>query len=187
MASDCGITHNTASAWISVLEASYIVFLLRPHYRNFSKRLVKTPKLYFLDTGPGGLVVGNQGTGADGLSRPAGGAVREPGGDGVFEAKNNRGQAADLYFWRDSKGMEVDLLLEGNGALLPVEIKSGQTIVADSLTSLAKWCTLAGTADHPAWLIYGGDRRLTSGNVAIIPWRELAAPPQSKNSAGWMP
>ncbi len=176
LAADCGITHNTAAAWISVLEASYIVFLLRPHYRNFNKRLIKTPKLYFLDTGLAAWLLGIREEGQLAFHAQRGALFENLVVTEFLKRKYNRGQPADLFFWRDSKGMEVDLLLEESGTLLPVEIKSGQTIAADSLTSLAKWCALAGTADHPAWLIYGGDRHLTSGNVAIIPWRGLAAP-----------
>jgi uncharacterized protein len=85
-----------------------------------------------------------------------------------------RGQQADLYFWRDSKGLEVDLLLDDGISLKPVEIKSGQTIAPDFMTSLKKWCELSGTADRPAVLVYGGDQEFSNNNISIIPWRCLA-------------
>ena len=173
LAADCGITHNTAAAWLSVLEASYIVFLLRPHFRNFNKRLVKTPKLYFCDTGLAGWLLG----------------IREPGQivyhaqrGALFEnlvvveflkARLNRGLPPDMTFWRDSRGLEVDLLLEKGEDLWPVEIKAGQTIAPDFFASLKKWGELSGRGNKPAWLIYGGNREMQNGNVMIIPWRGL--------------
>jgi uncharacterized protein len=76
-------------------------------------------------------------------------------------------------FWRDSKGLEVDLLLDDGIILKPVEIKSGQTIVTDSLASLKKWCELSGAPDRPAWLVYAGNKQLANKNISIIPWHKL--------------
>lgn len=175
LASDCGITHNTAAAWISVLEASYIVFLLRPHFNNFNKRMVKTPKLYFIDTGLAAWLLGVREQEQLNFHAQRGALFENLVVTEFLKARFNRGQQADLHFWRDSKGLEVDLLLDDGITLKPVEIKSGQTIVADSLTSLKKWCVLSGTSDRPAWLVYGGTRELVNGNITIIPWRKLAS------------
>jgi len=90
-----------------------------------------------------------------------------------LKAKLNRGLSPDIYFWRDSRGLEVDLLLEKGEALWPVEIKSGQTIATDFFASLKKWSELSSREDKPAWLVYGGDREMQNGNVTIIPWRTL--------------
>ena len=90
-----------------------------------------------------------------------------------LKAKFNRGLSPDIFFWRDSRGLEVDLLLEKGEALWPVEIKSGQTIASDFFASLKKWSELSGREDKPAWLVYGGDRELQNGNVTIVPWRTL--------------
>ncbi|MDP3478647.1 MAG: DUF4143 domain-containing protein [Desulfoprunum sp.] len=174
LSSDCGITHNTATAWISVLEASYIVFLLRPHFNNFNKRLVKTPKLYFLDTGLAAWLLGIREREQLSFHAQRGALFENLVVTECIKGRFNRGQQADLYFRRDSKGLEVDLLLDDGISLKPVEIKSGQTIVPDFLVSLKKWCELSGNPDRPAALVYGGDRELTNGNVAIIPWRKLA-------------
>ncbi|MFH0729457.1 MAG: ATP-binding protein [Pseudomonadota bacterium] len=171
IATDCGITHNTAAAWLSVLEASYIVFLLRPHFRNYSKRLVKTPKIYFYDTGLAGWLMG--------IREPAQLAFHSQRG-ALFEnlvvaetlkSRFNRGLPADLYFWRDSRGLEVDLLLENGEELWPIEIKSGQTIASDFFSSLKKWTILSGREGKPAWLVYGGDREMQHDHVTIVPWR----------------
>lgn len=173
LAADCGVSHNTAAAWISVLEASYVVFLLRPHFRNFNKRLVKAPKLYFCDTGLAGWLLG--------IREPAQMAFHAQRG-ALFEnlvvverlkTRLNQGLPPDLYFWRDSQGLEVDLLEERGGELYPVEVKSGQTLAADFFKGLLRWNQLAGRAEGKAWLVYGGSQELRHGAIDVIPWREL--------------
>lgn len=175
LASDCGITHNTAAAWISVLEASYIIYLLRPHFSNFNKRLVKTPKLYFLDTGLATWLLGIRELEQLAYHAQRGALFENLVVTEFLKGKFNGGQQADLYFWRDSKGLEVDLLVDDGINLKPVEIKSGQTIAPDFLTSLKKWCELSGNPDRPAVLVYGGDKEISNYNVSIIPWRNLAS------------
>lgn len=174
LAADCGISHNTASAWLSVLEASYIVFLLRPHHQNFNKRLVKAPKLYFCDTGLASWLLGIRAP-----EQLAFHAQRGPLFENLvvvefLKSRLHQGVPSDLHFWRDSQGLEVDLLVEKGGELHPVEVKSGQTIGSDFLDSLKKWSGFAGRQDKPAWLVYGGDTLLKNGNVDIVPWRELS-------------
>ena len=173
MGADCGITHNTASAWMSVLEASYIVHLLRPHHRNFKKRLVKAPKLYFCDTGLAAWLLGIRDP-AQVYIHPQRGALFENLVVTEFlKSRFNRGDPSDLFFWRDSRGLEVDLLVERGDGLLPIEIKSGQTIAADFFSSLTRWTELAGAAGREASLVYGGDQDMHHGHVAVIPWRRL--------------
>jgi len=174
LAADCGITHNTAAAWISVLEASYIIFLLRPHFTNFNKRLVKTPKLYFLDTGLAAWLLGIRESEQLAYHAQRGALFENLVVTEFLKGRFNKGEQADLYFWRDSKGLEVDLLLDDGVNLKPVEIKSGQTIAPDFLASLKMWCELSGTTEHYAVLIYGGDKELSNHNISIIPWRNLA-------------
>lgn len=175
LASDCGITHNTAAAWISVLEASYIIFLLRPHFTNFNKRLVKTPKLYFLDTGLAVWLLGIREREQLAYHAQRGALFENLVVTEFLKGRLNRGIPADLYFWRDSKGLEVDLLLDDGMSQKPVEIKSGQTIAPDFLTALKKWCELSGALERPAMLVYGGDQEFVNANVTIVPWRKLAS------------
>lgn len=175
LASDCGITHNTAAAWISVLEASYIIFLLRPHFTNFNKRLVKTPKLYFLDTGLAVWLLGIREREQLAYHAQRGALFENLVVTEFLKGRLNRGIPADLYFWRDSKRLEVDLLLDDGMSQKPVEIKSGQTIAPDFLTALKKWCELSGALERPAMLVYGGDQEFVNANVTIVPWRKLAS------------
>ncbi|MDO9263213.1 MAG: ATP-binding protein [Desulfosalsimonadaceae bacterium] len=174
LASDCSITHNTAAAWISVLEASYIIFMLRPHFTNFNKRLVKAPKLYFLDTGLAAWLLGIRQIDEIAFHAQRGALFENLVITEFLKARYNRGQQADLYFWRDSKGLEVDMLMDDGISMTPLEIKSGKTIAPDFMTSLKRWCELSGTPDRPAILVYGGDKELAIGNVSIVPWGNLA-------------
>ncbi|NTV74180.1 MAG: ATP-binding protein [Holophaga sp.] len=173
LAADCGVSHNTASAWLSVLEASYIVFLLRPHFSNFSKRLVKAPKLYFCDTGLAGWLLG--------IREPAQMAFHALRGS-LFEnlvvtdflkARLNQGVPPDLHFWRDSRGLEVDLVVEKDGGIQPIEVKSGRTIAPDFFDSLGRWNALAGRTGGASWLVYGGESALRHGGVEVVPWKGL--------------
>lgn len=175
LATDCGISHNTAAAWISVLEASYVIHLLRPHHRNFNKRLVKTPKLYFCDVGLAAWLLGVREPEQAGFHAQRGALFETLVVNEFLKQRLNDGQPSNLFFWRDSKGLEIDLLLERGEDLTPVEIKSGQTIVPDFFAGLKQWLALSGNPGQRAWLIYGGDREHQSDTIGIIPWRLLPA------------
>ncbi|MEW7983532.1 MAG: ATP-binding protein [Candidatus Sedimenticola endophacoides] len=173
LANDSGITHNTAKAWISVLEASYIVHLLPPHHQNFNKRLVKTPKLYFLDTGLAAWLLGIQNS-EQLITHVQRGALFETWViSELLKARYNAGDTSNLYFWRDRSGHEVDLLIDHGTHLSPLEIKSGQTINKDYFKGLEFWKKLAAETAGQAWLIYGGDTRQTRSDVTVLPWYEI--------------
>lgn len=173
LAADCGITHNTARAWISVLEASYILFLLQPHHANFNKRLIKAPKLYFLDTGLLCWLLGIQEQ-EQLAAHPLRGAIFETWVVGELrKAWLNRGERPLFYFWRDSNGNEVDLLIETASGLMPVEIKSGQTLNRDFFTGLKRWIALAGGMAEKPTLIYGGEVIYEQQGVRVLGWGEV--------------
>ncbi len=173
LASDCGITHNTAKAWISVLEASYIVHLLQPHHKNFNKRLIKSPKLYFYDPGLAVRLLNVQS--ADQLTtHPARGQLFETWVvSELLKFRFNNGLSSNLYFWRDSVGYEVDILIEQADKLLPVEIKSGQTVAADFFDGLKKFQKLASGSVGQATLIYGGAQEQKREIANVVPWRKI--------------
>ncbi len=172
LASDCGITHNTVAAWISVLEASYIIHLLRPHFGNFNKRLVKAPKLYFCDVGLAAWLLGIRKVEDVAFHAQRGNLFETLIVSEFLKRCWNDGMPSNLFFWRDSKGLEVDLLLEQGEILTPVEIKSAATLATDFLDNLKKWSLLAGNPELNSWLIYGGDRPMISGVTQITPWRQ---------------
>jgi predicted AAA+ superfamily ATPase len=149
LANDCGVSHTTAREWLSVQEPSYLILVLPPYHRNFGKRLVKTPKLYFLDTGLAAALLGLADRAALNI-HPQRGALFETLAIGEFvKQRYNAGRPAGLYFWRDNTGNEVDLLFETGTRLQPVEIKSGATFVPDWLRGLKKLASMAGDQSLP--------------------------------------
>ncbi len=170
LASDCGISVDTARRWVSVLKTSFIVFLLPPHHRNLNKRVVKSPKLYFHDTGLLCRLLG---------IREADQVVTHPLRGAIFEnhvvaeiakAYLHHRITPPIYFWRDRTGHEIDLLIEDANLLFPVEIKSGSTLSNDMLDGLLWWTKLAGLPPDVGTLVYGGDEAFTRKHVSVRPW-----------------
>ncbi len=173
LATDCGVTHHTAKAWISVLEASYIVFQLRPHHVNFSKRLIKAPKLYFYDTGLLCWLLGIQEPGQLATHPLRGNLFETLVVSELIKAYFNQGERAPLYFWRDSNGNEVDVIADTGGQLHPIEIKSGQTLNRDFFIGLERWLALAGNQVASPVLIYGGAEDRVHRAVRVLPWNRI--------------
>mgnify|MGYP000849604046 FL=1 len=172
LANDTGISQPTASAWMNLLEAGYIVRRVPPYHRNFGKRMVKTPKLYFLDSGlcawlldirsPQGLA-----------SHHSRGAMFETWVVGeALKSRAARGDTRGVYFWRDNIGNEVDLVLEDNGRLTLVEIKAGQTFHAEATRAIDTVARHIGEPLRRA-LVYGGDLDMLRGDTQVIGWRSL--------------
>ncbi len=173
LAADAGVTVNTAKSWLGVLQTSGLICLVQPHHRNFRKRLVKTPKLHWLDSGLCCRLLGIQD--ADHLAtHPARGAIFE---SWVFsellKGRYQRGESSNLFFWRNHIGDEIDLLADHGQTLLPIECKSGATIAGDWLSGLTRWVTLAGADAEPPVLVHGGSSTGLREGVRLIPWREL--------------
>jgi len=175
---DAGVDQKTVRAWLGVLEASFILFRLQPHHRNFRKRLVKTPKLYFYDVGVAARLIGIES--AEQMStHPLRGALFENWVITEYLKRRwNAGRQTNLYFWRSHGGLEVDLMLEQGQVLAPVEIKSGATVSPDWLRPLRRWRELAGNAAGRPIIVYGGDRAQQRSDADIVPWRQLAQLPE---------
>jgi len=172
LATECGITHNTAKSWVSVLEASYLIFLLRPHHTNFNKRLVKMPKLYFYDVGLVSWLLGIR-TPEQVETHPLRGNIFETFiVSELIKSRLNRGERPAFSFWRDSNGNQVDLIVERDNKLMPIEIKSGKTLSRDSLAGLEKWCALAGDMGMMPSLIYGGSEVYQHKGVRVLGWQQ---------------
>ena len=171
LATDCGITHNTARAWVSVLEASYILFQLRPHHANFSKRLIKSPKLYFYDTGLLCWLLGIQ-EAAQLATHPLRGHIFETFVvSELVKTRLNRGEQAAFHFWRDSNGNEVDVIVDNGMKLMPIEIKSGKTLNRDFFTGLERWMALAGDRVASPALVYGGPDNHVHKGINVFAWK----------------
>ena len=172
LAGETGVSQKTARSWLSVLESSYIVHLLPPYFRNFGKRLIKTPKLYFLDQGLACWLLGIRSHEHIAL-HPMRGAIFESFIISEFlKSRYNRGQPPDLYFWRDNNGLEADIVFERGTKLQPVEIKSGQTITGDYIRAGQRAARFAAEEALQPWLIYGGDDSYERNGVTIMSWRD---------------
>ena len=172
LGADCGVSHATARRWLSVLEASFVVFLLRPHHANFSKRLIKSPKLYFIDTGLLCYLL---------RIRSAGELTTHASRGAVFETfvlvellKHflNRGMEPDVHFWRDIAGHEIDFILDQGRTLIPIEAKSGETIASDSMKGIEYWRALVGQARTPAAVVHGGTSSMMRSQTALYSWND---------------
>jgi len=172
LASDCGITHNTVKAWISVLSISGIIYLLRPYYKNFGKRLVKSPKLYFTDPGLACRLLGIQ-TAEQLFLSPLRGSLFE--GFIISELlKNrlNRGETPELWFWRDNNDMEIDCLIGGAEKLVALEIKSGKTFSDEMTNGLERWSKIY-TEGGDRLLVYAGLQKSVYKGIKLLPWKDI--------------
>lgn len=173
LANDAGVSPNTAKAWLSVLESSYILFRLQPYYHNFNKRLVKSPKLYFYDTGVACSLLGIRDA-SQVTSHYLRGALFENLIISEFIKRYvHRGEVRPLYFWQDHHGKEIDCLLVDGEKITPVEIKSGKTLSASYFDNLKYWRPLAGLPEEQGYVVYGGEQSLQTSAGAYVSWKHL--------------
>ncbi|MBI5124495.1 MAG: ATP-binding protein [Candidatus Omnitrophica bacterium] len=177
LANDCGITHNTAKSWISILELSFIVFLLRPHYKNFNKRLVKMPKLYFYDPGLASSLLGIENKRQVANHYLKGGLFETFVISELLKHRYNEGLEMNHYFWRDKVGHEIDCIIEKGSRLIPIEIKSGKTPSAEYLKDLNYWNKLAKNRPKNSYVIYGGDITQRRSEGTILSWKNIGDAP----------
>ncbi len=175
LAEDAGITRKTAESWLSVLETSYIIYLLKPYYKNFGKRIIKNPKLYFYDTGLAASLL-NITSPSQIESFYMRGALFE--NFIVCELLKRQlfaGKTEGLYFWRDSNGVEIDVLEEDGPELHAYEIKASETMNTAFFSNIKKIKNTAGISLKNTAVIYGGDKSMpaSDNSGAYISWKEL--------------
>jgi hypothetical protein len=168
LSNDIGVSSTTIKNWISVLKASYIVFELPPFFENIGKRIIKSPKLYFTDTGFAAFLIG---------IRTAEQTARDPLRGGLYEnfiileilkSHFNKGMRPDMSFFRDSHGNEVDLIIRKRGKLLPLEIKSASTFSADFLKGIERFRALTDNRCLPGVVLYNGKQNYSMKDVRIF-------------------
>ena len=174
VARDLGVAVNTAKAWLSILEATYQVIVVRPYFANVGKRLVKTPKVYFTDSGTLCHLVGLKDA-EHAAAGPMGGAIFETAVlSEVFKTLTNRGEAPQIYFWRTSAGTEVDFVVPSAGGLVPIEVRQSATPRPAMASGIRTLRQDLGDACLPGYVIHPGDIRLPLGEGATaLPFADL--------------
>lgn len=171
LATDAGVAVNTVKAWVSVLEASYILFLLPPYHDNFNKRLTKSPKMYFFDTGLVCYLLGISDSGQLDTHHYYGHIFENYLIAELYKKRTNLGKRPAFWFWRDHKGNEIDLLIEEDGQTKAVEIKSSQTFNPRLLAGLITWQKMSGYTPARQYLVYAGQQNMALAVGQLLPWQ----------------
>ncbi len=172
LAVESGVDVKTIQSWIGILESSFIIYLLKPHFKNFNKTIVKRPKVYFYDTALVCYLLGIRNV-LQLKTYPLRGYIFE--GMVVTELikkRTNAGLPINIYYWRDKTGHEIDVIIDNAGKLLPIEIKSGKTLNSEFFKNIEYWSKLSGA--EKSVLLYAGDQnqKRTTGKE-VLNWRNL--------------
>lgn len=174
LAVEVGVDVKTISAWIGVLETGFVVFRLQPYHKNFNKRIVKMPKLYFYDTGLATTLLGIENTKQLDFHPLRGSLFENMVVVNFLKMRYNEGKSNNLYFWRDNVGNEIDLVLNNGEDTIPIEIKSGQTLSNDSFKGIKFWNKMNQTTG--GFVIYGGEMtQKRSEGITAIPFKKMAS------------
>ncbi|WP_456422542.1 ATP-binding protein [Lutibacter sp.] len=173
LAVEIGVDNKTISAWIGVLETSFVLFRLQPYHKNFNKRIVKMPKIYFYDTGLAAALLGIQNSNQLDLHPFRGALFENMIIVDLLKTRFNKAKTNNLYFWRDNVGNEIDVLLDNGATITPIEIKSGQTVTSDYFKGIKYWNKL--TKKEGGYVVYGGTvAQKRSNNITVIPYYEIS-------------
>ena len=173
LGNDCGVSHATAKGWINILEASFIVFLLKPHYKNYNKRLIKSPKLFFYDTALLCHLLNIESPDQIRSHYLRGGIFESFVISELIKNRYNQNKEASVYFWRDQRGNEVDCILEDSRGLSAIEIKSSKTINPSFFTNLKYWSDLAKDSPHQSFVVYGGNQEQKRAEAHVLNWAHI--------------
>jgi len=174
LANDAGIAVNTAKSWLSLLEASFIVYQLQPYYKNFNKRLIKSPKLYFYDTGLACSLLK--------LTDPEmiythylyGSLFENLVITEILKSQYHSGKRPSVYYWRDSNGVEIDCIIEqGNNRIVALEIKGGQTFTKDYMKNLRNFAKNEKTLKIKKAIVYAGEQSTNISDIQLMSWEML--------------
>lgn len=176
LAIEVGVDAKTINTWMGILEMTFVAFRLQPYHKNFNKRLVKMPKLYFYDTGLAAALLGIENSQQLELNPFRGALFENFVILDLIKQRFNQAKASNLFFWRDSAGNELDILIDQTERLIPVEIKSGQTVTPAFFKGLNYWQKLTG--EEGGYVIYGGNQmEKRSQGRTVLPYTDLAKLP----------
>ena len=173
IADQCSISHNTVKKWLSVLETSFIIHKVKPYHKNYNKRLVKSPKIYFTDTGLVCSLIGIKSSGELDYHFMRGSIFETFVVDEILKANYNNAEPFEMYFWRDNHKKEIDLIVDFGLKQYGVEIKSTSTIAERHFGGLNYWKKLSGASWENLFIIYGGEQMMTRNGINVIPWKEI--------------
>ena len=172
LASDCGISVPTVRAWLSILESSYFIFLLQPYYQNFNKRVIKSPKLYFYDTGLACSLLTITAAQQVESYYQRGSLFENAMVAELMKNRLNAGQSPHFYFWQDSNRVEVDVLEEQPNGFTSYEMKYSQTVSSDHLKNLIHFRKLTGMAGDD-YLLYAGSEGQKRSGATVVGWQGI--------------
>lgn len=171
---DAGVDHTTVKRWLSILQASYIIELVQPHYQNFNKRLIKAPKIHFNDTGLLCYLLGIQKPEDLQSHHLIGGIFESFVFSEIKKTFLHSNLEAPVYYWQDQSKKEIDVIIDRGQLQFPVEIKSGKTISRDYFKHLQYWLGLEKNPQESGCLVYGGNQRQLRNNIQILPWHDVS-------------
>ena len=173
LANDLGINLNTVKVWLDILETSYVIYRLPPHYRNFNKRVVKQKKLYFVDVGLATNLLGIENSEQVDSHYLRGNLFENLIITEFLKQRYNQSKSSNLFFWRDNIGNEIDLLIEKTDTLIPIEIKSSQTLRNSMFDGLKKFKKFSGNYAEFGHLVYGGSRSTMLFEYSAHGWNDF--------------
>jgi predicted AAA+ superfamily ATPase len=173
LATDAGVSPNTAKSWLSVLEASYIIHFLRPHHRNFNKRITKSPKLYFQDTGLACSLLGLESRTQLSTHYLKGNLFENFVVNEFLKMRLHNGKNSNLYYWQSKDKKEIDLLVDQSGKLIPFEVKSSMTRTNSLFQNLWYWKKLSDASYEDLNVIYGGTEDFKTSRGTYLSWESL--------------
>lgn len=173
LANECEVSTQTVNSWLSVLETSYVIYLLRPYHNNFNKRLVKSPKLYFCDTGLAASLLGMEDDRQMETHYMRGELFENMVIMEFIKQEYAQGREPNVSFWRDSNQNEIDLLIERGLDLQAYEIKSSATMKTDYFKGLKKFATLSQLPTESLHVVYGGDVNYLTSYGDLISWKNI--------------
>lgn len=173
LSNELGVTHNTVRNWLSVLEASFLVFRLQPYYENFGKRIIKSPKLYFTDTGLASYLLDIREISQIERDPLRGSLVENLVILECFKNQLNKGIEPSLFYYRDSNNNEIDLLFKSGSKLIPIEIKSAKTFNSEFLKNLKYFENISASRFSRGYLIYSGEQEQNIGNIQLLNYTNI--------------
>jgi len=170
LSAEIGVSHHTIKSWLSILEASFIIYFLKPYHTNYNKRIIKNPKLYFYDTGLASYLLGINSVKQINTHYNAGALFENLIISELVKNHYNKNKEPNLYYWRDKTGHEIDCIVESDKSSI-IEIKSSATINEHFFSNLEYFRTLSDK--FKPILVYGGDQNQTRKTFNVIPWKDI--------------